>query len=113
MDGKIGSAFVEVALKGLQKVQAQIASFGASVQSKMEVAKVSVDKLNSSLAAIGSVSTKVFFGGIAAMAGFLKMADPKGFEDLTVALAKVSIQLGRFFVPLLAQATEKIEALSI
>lgn len=128
-DQRIGAAFVEVATKGLAKVQSDLnfikgkltEASGAGKQlddatkksgESAQAATKSFQGLAGVVNSIGAIATKSFFGGIAAISGFVRMADPRGFENLEVALAKLGIQLGRFFVPLLREATEWIERLA-
>jgi phage-related protein len=128
-DQRIGAAFIEVATKGLAKVQSDLnklkehldkaAKGGEGLDAATEKggksavkAESAYKKLGDTINNIGSIATKVFFGGIAAVGGFVRMADPRGFDNLTVALASVSIQLGRFFVPLLREVTGWIQKLA-
>ena len=91
---------MELALKGLGKVQEDL-----------KKAKASVEDLVKSAEKIGSTGAKVFFGTAAAIGKFVQTADPKGFEDFQVALYSLQIQLGRMFVPLLRETTQRIQQL--
>lgn len=91
---RLGEAFVDVVVRGLAKVQADLGKVG--------------QQLNQ----IGSFATRGFAVATGAIGGFVRMTDPRGFDNLTVALARVSIQLGRFFVPLLREVTGWINRLA-
>lgn len=120
MDAAIGKGFIEVVVKGLDKVQQQFAALRNSVGSRISaIGKATSDGISSAMTKvnevannlgntfekIGSIATKAFAAGSASITGFVRLASPRGFDDLTVALATVGIQLGTIFVPLLRQAT--------
>jgi hypothetical protein len=78
----------------------------------IEAVKGQLRRLGDGLNTIGNSAAKGFAVGTASIAGFLRLADPKGMEDLQVALASVGIQLGRIFVPLLREVTGWIQKLA-
>lgn len=125
MEQVVGSGWIDIAIRGFEKVQAQLGTVGASLKKAangnfsglsasfaaagskmMETAKA----LSDTFTKVGAVAAKAFMGGTAAITGFVRLASPRGFDDFTVALATVGIQLGTIFVPLLRQATAFLNA---
>jgi phage-related protein len=121
MEQVAGTGWIDIAIRGFEKVQGQLNTVGASL--KKATSSINFSDMAQSFAAagskmmdtakalseqftkIGAVATKAFMGSAAAITGFVRLASPRGFDDLTVALATVGIQLGTIFVPLLRAAT--------
>lgn len=126
MEQVAGTGWIDIAIRGFEKVQGQLgivgnslknatasgpvaglsSAFSAAAAKMTETAKA----LSETFTKVGAVASKAFMGGTAAITGFVRLASPRGFDDLTVALATVGIQLGTIFVPLLRQATAFINA---
>jgi phage-related protein len=115
---KIGAAFVEVALKGLSRVQTDL----AGVKSKLvDVASGGVkafagigDKLTSikkGFEEFRTVAAIAFGAATGSVLAFVGSADPKGMDDFKFQLYAIGLQIGRVFIPVIHDATELLSQL--
>jgi phage-related protein len=68
-----------------------------------------LQQLTNVLSNVGSVATRVFLGASAAITGFVKTADPQGFQRLQGTLAQISVQIGSIFLPILDKTQKMLE----
>ena len=97
VSGQIAQGFITVTLQGFQAVQAQLARVRESIQQTAASART-----------IATSATSAFSQASAEALKFARVADPLGSLQLDLAFARLSVQIGRFFIPLLHQATELI-----
>lgn len=93
--------YIQVVLEGLQKAKKELDNL-----------KKKVGEAKQGLSDMGNKAAVGFGVGVGAIGKFVQMADPVGFERFQVAIAKVGIQVGRFFVPLLREATVWVDKIS-
>lgn len=123
----LGSAIVRFLSQGLDKLKAEIGIVQSSVtglaneneraqrkiaaaarRSAREAAETRRwwDDLGASFDSVGRRATAALAIGTAAAAGFVRLADPRGVDLLTIAIGRLSIQIGRIFVPVVREVTE-------
>lgn len=126
----LGSAIVRFISQGIGKLKAEIGVVSSSVNSladanvraqrkiaraAREAARAAQetrkqwDDLGASFRRAGTLALGTLAAGTAAAVGFLRLSDPRGMDNLGIAIFKIGVQLGRFFVPAVRAATAYVE----
>ncbi len=101
LTGQIANGVIKIVLDGISAAQKQLASVQAAF-----------DKTAKSASKISNQAAVAFASASASVTAFARVADPLGALQLDIAFARVSVQLGRFFIPLLHQAADALNRLA-
>lgn len=123
----LGSAIVRFISQGVGKLKAEIGAVQGATASlatmserqQRRMAREAIaagraaasakrwwDDLGSSFTRVGAYALTTLGIATAAAGGFLRLADPRGMDMLTIAFGRLGIQIGRMFVPAVRAVTE-------
>ena len=95
--GVIGKQIIQIALAGMAGLQKQLDTVSAQLTKTATQAK-----------AVGTSATQAFGQASGAVLGFARAADPLGSLQLDIAFARISVQIGRIFIPILREAAVRL-----
>jgi hypothetical protein len=93
----LGGVFAEIAMKGWEVFE----GFVGRIKVKLDQVDDRAKQFTSALERVGSTATKAFGIGLAAVTGFVRAADPYGFQVLGLAIEQAARSVGRIFLPLM------------
>ena len=125
-ESKIGSVFVQVAIKGLSVAQKSLALLRGSLRAvsnavnplnlatkltgmTADQVRESYKRLADQVQRVGSLAVKGFAAGSAGALAFARSADPVGWLRLQSAFAALSVHLGSIFIPIMDKLTALLE----
>ena len=93
----IAQGVIKVAVQGMAALQAQLAQVQKGFAATASAAAV-----------ISSSGTNAFSTATASIRELVRAADPYGFRQYEMAVARLTVQMGRFFIPLLRDVTSLV-----
>ncbi len=82
---------------------------GSGIAAAAGVAMSAMEKLGDAINAIGPIAEQAFSFASSSITGFIKAADPVGFDQLQGVISQISVQVGTIFLPLLDEARAMME----
>ncbi len=99
--------------KGASAVGGYLANAGMEIgknswEGLKKISEIPLASYFQKMGAAASQAAMAFTVASASMLGFTRAASPRDFQDFEVAMFGVSIQIGRLFLPLIREATQKL-----
>lgn len=99
---KLAEAFVEFGTKGFEKVQG---AFG-TLQKGLKSVGNAIAETTNKLSKLASAATLPFAALVGTIGKTVSVADPVRFQQFGLAFDRISLHLGRVFIPLLQEITD-------